>query len=216
MKFTLKVKTSDASIQKKILEEMRSQIRSKMGTIQLPLQEAIKDYISLSIKNSNFYNNFMTGKLKTQLGVVDTSLSMSQIIDALKSTVVITVGQIAIYGGSQIKCIITIQAVPDDFQAALSVPMAQYLTDKGEIIPWLSWVLFEGSSPVVLDYEMVFGKSEFSRTQDAIMRTKPGQKWRIPSEFRGTAHTNFIYRALNDNIPELEKILDDLLSGVFK
>jgi hypothetical protein len=219
MDFSIKILTPPDVIQRKILEEMKKHIKNKWGTIHGKIENAFKDYIGLVVRNSEFYDNLLSGKLKTELGVVDASFAMSQIIDALRNTVVITVGDIKIMGNQSLKGIITLKAVPDDFQAALSTPMASYtsVNVKGEstLVPWLSWVLFEGTSPVVFDYKIVFGQPIFSRTGDAIMKKEPGGKWEVPTRFAGTSHTNFIFRALNDNLPELENILDKLLGGVF-
>lgn len=213
MDISVLLNENDEQIVRKILIEIRDQIKNRLRTISKSIEENIKDYISFCIKDSDFYNNLVYGKLRSDLGVVDPTMAMSQIIDALKSTVMVTTSDVRVYNNLGVQTTITVKAIPDDFQSVLSTSMAQYTTPNGQVVPWLSWVLFEGTSPVVLDYELVYGQPMFSRTGDAIMRMQPGSKWSIPSEFAGTVRNNFITQALNSNIPKLEEMLDKLLTG---
>lgn len=218
MEFFLNILTPEAEIKRLILEEIKQQLKFKWSSLRLKLENAFKDYIELVIRESDFYNNLLTGKLKTELGIVDPSLTMSQIIDALKSTTIINIGDIKI-DGDKLQSIITFNAVPDDFGVVLSVPLAKYtsINVKGveTIVPWLFWVLFGGAEPIVYNYKIVFNQPYFSRTNDAIMRKKDGGTWSVPSQFAGTQHDNFIFNALNNNIPQLENILDTLLTREF-
>lgn len=214
MDFSINIKETDDVIAQRILIETRDYIKQRIVRIRFKIIDAVDLFVRRSIEKSDFYQHFIYGKLKSELGVVDPSLAMSQIINALVSTNFISMGDVRVYG-NEIKSVISIKLVPDDFSRVLSVPLAQYVTAKGELIPWLKWVLFEGTNEVVSNYKIVFEQPQISRTGDAIMRLNTDSSWSVPSAFAGTVRNNFIVNSLNLNITELEDTLETMMNGAF-
>jgi hypothetical protein len=77
---------------------------------------------------------------------------------------------------------------------------------KGYSLPWLKWLLFEGSKPLIKNYSVKFGSNKRSRTGQAIMISS-NKNWKVPSEFAGTVTNNWITRAIDR---ASDKILQDI------
>jgi hypothetical protein len=108
----------------------------------------------------------------------------------------------------------SIDMIRSDFSDILSLSAATITDDiSGSVVPWLQWLLLDGSKILIRDYAVQFGPNSRSRTGNAIMISSEKQNWRVPSEFAGTVNNNWITRAidrldpilLNDIEKELEK-----------
>ncbi len=81
------------------------------------------------------------------------------------------------------------------------------ITEKGESLDWISWLLTRGDDVVVADYHVVPGNH--GRSGDAVM--KQGDFFRVRPEYSGTIEDNAITRALKNRQKEIAKILNTLL-----
>jgi hypothetical protein len=92
------------------------------------------------------------------------------------------------------------------FTEFLDLPDSTIVTEKGEVLNWMNWLLSAGSSPIVLGYKFhrEYGKG---RSSGGIM-TKNGS-WSVPDVYSGTYTDNFITRALLDssNMYEVQQVL---------
>lgn len=68
---------------------------------------------------------------------------------------------------------------------------------RGYQLPWLKWLLVEGTKPIVKNYAVKFGPNKSSRTGMAVM-VNSSSNWSVPSEFAGTISSNWISRAIDD------------------
>jgi hypothetical protein len=78
---------------------------------------------------------------------------------------------------------------------------------RGYELPWLKWLLLDGTKSLVDNYGVVFGPSKYSRTGYAIMRSG-SRSWGIPNEFAGTQNDNWITRAIDGASPEIINLLN--------
>ena len=67
----------------------------------------------------------------------------------------------------------------------------------------MKWLLTLGDAVIVRDYEVKAGFPKSSRTGDKIM--VKGSGWRVPPEHAGSEGNNFITRAIDEALPEIEK-----------
>ncbi len=104
-------------------------------------------------------------------------------------------------------------------ESLLLYDFASYVTEKGQVIEWLRWLLDNGPQTVIVGYKFIVDNNSptFSRTDLGIMRKTKNQDdyWRPPREIQGTEDDNFVKRALEDLGAELQVILSDELTRGF-
>ena len=101
---------------------------------------------------------------------------------------------------------LTIKIQPANFKNILDA-IEPVITEKGESLDWISWLLTRGDDVVVADYHVVPGNH--GRSGDAVM--KQGDFFRVRPEYSGTIEDNAITRALKNRQKEIAKILNTLL-----
>lgn len=104
---------------------------------------------------------------------------------------------------------VRVTLVRGNLEPILNSPLAQYETAKGETIPWLEWLLTAGSNVLVADYlvDAEFNPGDYSRTGALIMFPRKGSNFSISPAYAGTINDNWITRAANAALPEIEKTL---------
>ncbi|MFM7852641.1 MAG: hypothetical protein ACKO96_12190, partial [Flammeovirgaceae bacterium] len=85
--------------------------------------------------------------------------------------------------------------LPSDTLQAIAKSVGQ-TSEKGVLLPWLSWLLYEGVSPIVRGYDVKITGNIYSRTGGALM-IKSNKNWRVPGEFAGTVTDNWVTRAID-------------------
>ena len=104
---------------------------------------------------------------------------------------------------------IRVTLVRDNLEPILNSPFAQYETAKGVTIPWLEWLLTAGSNVLVADYAVAAEQTpgRYSRTGALIMFPHYGENFSISPAYAGTINDNWVTRAANAALPEIEKTL---------
>lgn len=204
---SLKIVENNQQIQAAILNAMLPQIDSFMAKAKTYIQNNIADLISQAILEQPEYVSLVNGSLRLELGIPDADQRVAQLISVWINSIQITYQKPRIIAG-KIKSSIDIKAIKSDFSDVLGLDASEVVDyNTGSVIPWLEWLLLEGTTTLVKDYEVVFGPSPRSRTGYAIMM-ESNSDWRVPSEYAGTKGDNWITRALyayNDKINDLLK-----------
>jgi hypothetical protein len=99
---------------------------------------------------------------------------------------------------------------PEDFQNILGIGQATIITDKGQKLDWLQWLLESGNRIIVRDYDIQYGSyGSRSRSGQGAIMVKTGKKgWRIPSQYSGTAENNFVTRAFEGREEDIARIVE--------
>ena len=97
---------------------------------------------------------------------------------------------------------------PDNFSNILGLPEAVIQATSARL-PWLNWLLTQGSNTIVSGY--TYKPDNSGRSGGGTMVS--GNLWRIPPNFAGTAENNFITRALQGRDKELSSIMEDAFYG---
>lgn len=95
-----------------------------------------------------------------------------------------------------------IEIQPGSHENLLSLKEAYQETEMGEI-PWLKWLLHMGDSVIIGDFGVKYTNS--GRSGGAIMIKNYNAPFRVDSNYSGTAENNFITRALNNKINEIQE-----------
>lgn len=209
---TINLVETTKQIAKKILIEFRNQLR-KIFPISLPkLQLKIRELVRQAIQRQPEYISLLGGTLQGELGVPESGRRLSVIIDTYIDSIVVKLMPIQIRART-LSGRIVIQ-FDSQFIELLSLSESAYLTDKGQTIPWLQWLLLEGDLTIT---EYTFNTSPravidiYSRTGLGLMFRRRGGRWSMPSEFAGTIGNNFITRAIAGIQPELDRLARNVL-----
>jgi len=190
----MKILENDATI-KKITDKMMLDhalvtMRKAAPMIEQRIGEAVVD----AIKASPTYDSLTGGKLRAHFGLLDADSKLDSIFRYWTSYIQMTITPKGF----------TLGMIQYDFEDVLKSAGAFQITEKGQHLDWLRWLLVEGDRTIVRDYQIVIGNNvAFSRTGEAIMRKTTKGKWGVPPEFAGTVSRNWI----SDVILTLDKTI---------
>lgn len=215
LNFSLRLITSGADISREILTRCADEINRRIltNTARNDYKHMTQAILEAAIMAQPEYESLMSGVLKAELGLADSS-KVDQIIRTWIRGVSVVVAPATVVGSKIIGDII-ITAIPADYSDVLGSAAASYRTDKGDDIPWLSWLLLQGDMIVVASHKAVYDadKAKFSRTGTDIMLPTDGEGWRVPPEFSGTVDNNFVTRAIAMALPDLRLALENNIKG---
>ena len=211
IKIQLQMITPVPVLVRDILHRCAQELNSKLNTgiLRNSLKKRVQEILQMNIMNQPEYLSLSEGgKLRTELGLVDAQTKIDSILRILIRGINVVNTPINVVG-NQISGRIMITAVPGDFSDVLSSNAAAYTTEKGDIIPWLSWLLTMGDTIIIATHKVTYEPrlAAFSRTgYDVMLPSATG--WKVPSEFSGTIDDNFITRAVMDSLPEVGQALE--------
>lgn len=207
--FNLKLLENDSQISQNILIALLPEIKAYFLKISKNLKEDIANTLVNSIISEPEYSSLLGGTLKGEFGIPNPESRLLEIIETIKNGGSVKIQEPKISGKS-IKGSIKIEMIKRDFSDLLSLGGASLTTEKGTVLNWLQWLLLEGDSVIISDYQFVAGNSPSSRTGLGIM--KGSGVWRVPPEFAGNIRNNWITRAIDKSIPQIETIISRRLN----
>lgn len=213
---------SPHSLQRVILDALARQVQKKIHSAKNRVSRGIANILERVIKDSETYQALVSGdqRLRAHLGLANTSV-VDTIIDTWKKSVnanyfIFNTGTQALGTGIRNNLFtITVEAIQADFADVLAKTEAEYTStnSKGQetLIPWLRWLLFEGSKPIIQEFAVKRGDFPDSRSGRAYM-VKSTKGWSVPllGNFTGTVDDNFVTAALEQNESEFIKVFENI------
>lgn len=149
-------------------------------------------------------NSVNSGILKIDFGITDDPAAAIANAAAQSANVRFTkINNKLTSGGFKI----TVQ--PKDYLTLLSLPEGITITEKGVTLPWLDWLLNYGDSIIIADFGVKYTGG--GRTGKGYM-SRDAKPFVVNPMFSGTVDNNFITRAIDAKIPDIEKDLIRALS----
>jgi hypothetical protein len=209
MIISLKLLDSNSAIQSKIVNALLKDCRKFMSNSMVYIKSQMPNVIYNNIINSPEYMSIVGGKLRLELGIPDGQSKIDGLLNIWISNIVYEYSPPTIIS-NKIKSQIKIYGIKSDFSDVLGSAHS-YVVDneRGYSLPWLEWLLLDGTKTIVSDYDVLFGPNSRSRTGFAVM-TPSSTGWKV-SEYNGTRGDNWITRAIDRAGPEIEKILEGAL-----
>lgn len=177
-----------------ILEELTSVLggafRSVESTIQQNFRNAMKGEIEyLSLMGAGIES------LKGHFGIANTQ-DVEDVVTAVSSIIGVNVGKTRMLKG-EVKTSfgIGLENIRTIVEGLIDVGLGGHLTEKGEEIPWIDWLILRGNQIIIREYDVLF-KPGAGRSHQAIMVGGRKKRWRVPPMFQGTANNNWITRSL--------------------
>lgn len=207
----LDVRIDQAEFARALNEAFLRDHASRPLTLASAVRAAVQDAVEAAIRRSPEYASLESGRLRELFGLADPSSALTSIINAVREGV-----RVSSAGGT-----ITVDVLPSDLGDVLSAEGASYVSRslrRGTeiLVPWLSWLLLEGSKVIIADWVAVTPHTPSStRTGGAVMvrPKRPAGGFSVPAEFAGVADDNWLTRAVRDAQPDIEAILSNALQG---
>lgn len=204
-RLSLQLVESNAEIERKIKTELLKEINKVMNTATNKIVTPIRNLVKNSLMEQPEVKSLSGGILAAEFGLPDGARRIEDIINFWVSNIIVSKKNATASGG-KVDSGLTIKMIQRDFEDVLRLPSASIITEKGQELPWLEWLLKFGDRVIVRDYSVLFSNSRrTSRSGWAIMIKSNGRGWGVPPAFAGTINDNFVTRAL-------EEIEDDIVN----
>jgi hypothetical protein len=166
------------------------------------IEAQIKPLVSAALLSSPEIRSLSSGTLRIDFGL--TQDPSADIVNAVTNSLSVKVRR-AIATASDIKGGISITLQPTDYNNLFSLSVATQITEKGEVLPWLEWLLTLGQQVVVIaDFGVEYGS--YGRTGGGRM-VKGAAPFKVNSQYAGTVDRNFITRAVEKISPQIQNII---------
>jgi len=212
MKVSLKILESNKQISLMIGKALQNQVDKFMSNSLKIIEKGLPDILTRAIETSPEYYAILSGDLKYELGIPNSASVLQGLINTWTRGVVTSYSPVVILSSGQIKTSFSVSMVRADFSDVLSTSYAfVYDYKRGYALPWLKWLLLDGTMPIVNGYEVEFGPNPRSRTGMAIMVETTGKAWNVPANYAGNANDNWITRAIRSSERDIEKFIQKVL-----
>jgi hypothetical protein len=205
MTLTIKLLESNSDIEKKIktaiAEELNALIKKNFKTAQKRIESSVSGWVTSQPEVQSLLREGVPNSLHAQFGLQAGQglLSSIEVVNAIIASIEVRVRRV----DAKLNTGIDFNIQPENLRNLLGLPSGFTQTEDQDILPWLTWLLLEGSNTIVYGYTYVPDLS--GRSGGGTMEA--GGSWRIPPEFSGTIDDNFVTRALSNRDKELEGIL---------
>lgn len=199
MNFSLKLVDSPAEISKKIAKSLSKEINRVIKKSLSGIRSDFKTLIITYLKKQPEYSSLISGTLKYDFGIAD-SINVDKVVDFIAETSTVEIKTIR-YGSGNISGGFFIGFMKSDDMNGLIYTDIASVVDDGMVLPWLEWLLYNGTSAIIKEYQVEYGPNKNSRTGNAIM-IKSDSSWSVPANFAGKQNNNWTTRAaqsINDS-----------------
>ena len=205
------VETND-EINTMILEIMADHINDTLNIAMPKITTEIKELVAVSLREEPEYQSLLSGRLKAEFGLSDTNM-VDNIIDKLVSTIevsrsTVSYNRIGLVGGFTITMMKS-----DDMNGVIFTDIASVISNNGQHLPWLQWLLLEGNNAIVKNFDVKMGSYSQSRSGMAIM-VSSRDNWRVPPEFVGTISNNWTTRAIDRIEDKIYTLIQDIIEAL--
>jgi|TARA_B100001778_G_scaffold46806_1_gene34306 hypothetical protein len=206
MKFGLSILESAGKVASQVLKSISKEVGAILNKAQPKIQKDLRTKLAASIRSQPEYGSLKGGELRYNFGLSDVA-AVDILVDRFVESIYVTTQSVEASANKISAQLIFSILAQNDLEDILSSSEANQLTEKGESLPWLSWLLLRGNEPIIMEHRIVFKQTPFSRTGQAIMVPSKSGNWRVPPTYIGTIEDNWITRALSSIEDEIPNIL---------
>ena len=196
------IKDSNQKIEKNFLSASEKELKAIFQSAKPRIESEVKNLVSSLLFSCPEIQSLKNGQLKFDFGLpIDPT---NEIIAGIVNSTYVYFKNFR-FTKSTVKNIFSIYIQPSDFKNLINNAYANVITEQGEVIPWLEWLLTAGNAVVVSGYSVEYGPNKNSRTGAAVM--VPIGFFKVDSQYSGTVENNFITRALANSEKEISEII---------
>lgn len=189
----MKIKETTQQLVDKIKNILKDQARARIRKNQPRVRSLIKYELYNAIYECPEMESLRSGKLKWDFGLdFDPSMAISEAVSgAFKTKYIENQSTVAQF---------EIDIQPLSYLEVLELPEAVQITERGEVLPWLEWLLTYGSTIVCIDgFGVKYASAGRSGGAVMIEGYNFGQPFMVDPLYAGTKGDNFITRAISAN-----------------
>ena len=187
----IKIKESNLELERRILATSQVEIKKIFQKSKIKIHAAVINLVVEALSNCPEIVSLRSGKLRADFGLSEDHTT--DIIYAIANSVYVYFKDFK-FSKTTVNNVLSIYIQPKDFLNLLGQNFANVTTEKGEVLPWLKWLLTEGDAIIISQYHVDYGNYDSSRSGAAIM--KPSGFFKVDSAYSGVEEDNFITRAL--------------------
>lgn len=211
LSFGIDIVETNEDISSKILKALRPQVNSYFKNVFEKIKDNLSNLVISAITSAPEYNELISGRLKAEFGIPDSSSRLQRILEVWKN---ITFKYKSVKNdGKQLVGSFELSMIKQDFSDVINLAEASFVTEKGSTLNWLEWLLLFGDQVIIKDYNVILGSNPRSRTGMAIMSGSVSGKWSVPSEYSGTINNNWITRAIDNADSSINNLITTSLEA---
>jgi hypothetical protein len=211
MQFTIELLETNQEIERKILEG----IAEDFNLLITPKLQTIRDRVAVAtiefLKMSDTYESLTNGLLAGHFGlpVWGRHMMVNNILKQIGKSIEIDYTPIRVsmggfIGGANINVLIS------DFSDLLTMMEAEVVTEKGQWLPYLEFLLLRGDRIIISQYDVKMG-SGIGRSGMAIMIKGSAKAWRVPTAYSGVMGDNWLTRFFEIYQKAYSSLIEEIL-----
>lgn len=205
MSISYKLDITESKLSKDILESFLSDITKDFQTGIIQVKSALPKIVHDIVLSSPEYDSLVGGMLRYHFGIPDADDKIKAMIRIWSNNIQYNITYPKL-SGNRIVGSFGAHAFKADFSDILGTDYAKvYDNAGGYSLPWLEWLVLDGSATLVPNHDVVLLATHRSRTGGALMMR--GSGWGVPSIYSGTIADNWITRAIAANNFKIEDLL---------
>ncbi len=208
MKFSVNLIDKSIDINQNILTIIKKHLEKTINKSLYSIEIDIKNLVSEALISEPEYSSLKSGTLKAELGISNPS-SVDNIVLALVNTLQINPKNIIINNNGLSGGFVLTMIKSDDISGIIYSDDANVIdSERGYSLPWLEWLLLKGNDTIIQNYSVNYTSSQRSRSGLALM-VESNSNWRVPTNFTGTATSNWTTRAISKISDKIIRIIQD-------
>jgi hypothetical protein len=213
MKNGLKLESTKVAKQKidnAIADQINTSIKKNKSLVISKLKKYVEIWIRSQPEIISLSNENTPGSLNSQLGLRSGSASsaVTAIVQAVVNSIKINLTKV----DKKLKGGVEFSFQSKNFANLLTLSAGVTVTEKGQSLPWLNWLLTQGDSIIIVGYKYEAGSGGRSGGRSGGGKMTTGSSFRIPPKYSGNTTNNFITRALSNRNTEIKNLLMRLFS----
>lgn len=195
-----------SGLSREVLQEFKNGFDKALPATATALPIALEPIIQNAVESSPTVIALQGGDL-AQLFAVSIGESYTfatELITALISEISVSAPPTRI-SGLTLSSDFTVNMLDDSYSNVLAIPSGSYVTQNGVAIPWLSWLLFYGLSPVLPHAKLI-------STQRGVIAAHADDDLRVLPAYAGVANDNFLTKALDSLNDEITQVIENEIS----
>lgn len=210
---TFDIVETDTQLEKLMLLEVAKELNLRIPRRLSIIDDKMRIATLSFLQATDTYGSLVYGDLAAHFGIPFSG--REQRIDRILQAVVnrmeihyvpVTLRGRAYNGGLKFKILLK------NLSEVLTLNDGLVITEKGQILEWLRWLLTLGDRIIISEYEIELQPGR-GRSGGGFMVPENAGVWRVPPVFAGTINDNWLTRAFKDNINSYLSIIEQIVKN---